>query len=247
MIKLSHDIDFFSEEISFEKIVVGGEKITYKTKSIIENKLKNKFFFSVGYTSNDAGATAFQCKEQHGTTLHHIHELAQYEELIYNQSISREHEKGSVLLTNLFRTTSPILRYEIGDSLAYKGNNCKCGRKSRVYELIGRHDSLIRIDIDGDIYLDVFQKEIEKFEFLNSQFQIELDRIDGYVKLIINFEKTDKNTFISEIENENFKKHIANFLEYEFFLEKNTIKHLEINILEPNSLKRIQLRQKLFL
>ncbi len=83
-----------------------------------------------------------------------------------------ENGTGDLLITNLYSYKQPIIRYRLGDRIKLSGQECTCGRKSRVIELIeGREmDKLIlpdkRVFPVTAIYLSRFADNILTYQLM---------------------------------------------------------------------------------
>jgi phenylacetate-coenzyme A ligase PaaK-like adenylate-forming protein len=55
----------------------------------------------------------------------------------------------SVLLTNLANDIQPLIRYDLGDSVTFKGEPCACGNPLPAIHVEGRRDDILRFETAG--------------------------------------------------------------------------------------------------
>lgn len=79
------------------------------------------------YDSWEFGTIAWQCPEHQG--LHVNNDLLHVE----------INEQGRLIITDLFNTEMPMIRYDIGDSAQWQSESCACGRKMPMLKnLVGK-------------------------------------------------------------------------------------------------------------
>ena len=94
------------------------------------------------YSSKEAGLMACQCYT--GNHFHITEELVLLEVLNGHNAACAAGETGRVVVTPLYSTAQPLIRYEQGD-LATVAHTCDCGSKLRVLLRIeGRQDPIFR-------------------------------------------------------------------------------------------------------
>lgn len=85
-------------------------------------------------------------------------------------------ESKSILITNLWNTSSPFIRYRINDRCTIHGEPCGCGRKSKWIEVKGR--DMVKVSFTD--------KSGQKIQMSDSEFEIVLYELnDGYVGIQI--------------------------------------------------------------
>lgn len=98
------------------------------------------------YGANDGGILAFECKEHCG---YHVSWERSYVEIIDNR----------IILTDLFNTSFPFIRYQVEDMTSGDGlitEPCKCGRTMfRLPDVSGRIFDMIK-DNDGNLVNSFF-------------------------------------------------------------------------------------------
>ena len=92
------------------------------------------------YGSMEASSIARDCTENGSL---HVDSHACLVEIVDEKGRPRKSGEGEIVVTPLFNTTMPLLRFRLGD-LASWGNRCSCGRETPVLKgLSGRMDDCI--------------------------------------------------------------------------------------------------------
>ncbi len=87
------------------------------------------------YGSREVGHVASRCPA--GGL--HVHQEDYYVEIEHDAAHSDAHGAGQILITPLFPTPMPLVRYRIGDVGTLAGSHCLCGRKHVLLgDLLGR-------------------------------------------------------------------------------------------------------------
>jgi phenylacetate-CoA ligase len=89
----------------------------------------------------EMGAYGFECAEQSGL---HVNEAEFIAEVI-DPTTGRPADEGELILTNLGRLGSPLLRYRTGDRVRVAREPCACGRRFMRLEggILGRVDDML--------------------------------------------------------------------------------------------------------
>jgi len=113
------------------------------TKRVIEESWGARCFDHPGAT--EIGAFGFQCEQQR--TAVHINEDEFIAEVIDPESGAPvgENEQGELVLTNLRRIGSPVIRYRTGDLVQPSDEACTCGRPFLLLQggVLGRVDDMV--------------------------------------------------------------------------------------------------------
>ena len=222
--------------LKIDKVATGGEHLFKEAKDYLSKILGIKKFASTGYTTNDTGTIGYQCEHLSGT-FHHVHEDLHYVEILdidTNKPVEVG-KIGKIVVTNLQRTLMPTIRYEVGDVGRWVDMRCKCGRKTKVFELLGRSDDIVVIG-GGNITPEIISTAIYPFETLSSHFQmlIKLNEHKDELTVLIEAKKDDFEDISSKI-----KDSILNLSkELRALSEDGLISEVKVEILKPNSLKR---------
>jgi len=128
-----------------KKIVVAGEPGANvpSTKKKIEEAWGAKCYDHTGAT--EVGAWGFECEPQPGGV--HINENEFITEVVNKETgeTAAEGERGELIITNLGRIGSPVIRYRTGDLVQPSYRPCVCGRPYVFLEggVLGRVDDMV--------------------------------------------------------------------------------------------------------
>jgi len=94
----------------------------------------------------EIGPVSYECPRRRGVL--HVMEAAYYPEAIDPDTLDRvgPGDSGELVLTNLGRTASPILRYRTGDTVRLaRETTCECGSQEMALEggILGRRDDMV--------------------------------------------------------------------------------------------------------
>lgn len=111
------------------------------------------------YSAKEAFAIGYQCPT--GRHFHINSEIVLCEILNDNDAPCEPGEMGRVIVTPLYSTAQPIIRYELGD-MAVPGAACSCGRTLPVIErIVGRTTHLFRFP-DGSVIAPLIPREFHR-------------------------------------------------------------------------------------
>lgn len=124
-----------------ESIRINPEMIISVAEVLEEN---DKYF--IGNTFNQIVHQIYQCTEGflaytciHGK-LHMNEDVVFFQERWLDEKKTRFHP----IITDMYRRSQPMVRYELNDILSYNDEKCKCGSPFRVLKSIeGRHDDIL--------------------------------------------------------------------------------------------------------
>ena len=147
-VALEQDIDLSRSKV--RKIVVGGEPgaSVPATRALIESRWAGARLFD-HYGMTEAGPVTFQCTED--ASVVHALEAYHYCEVIDPAtgapSAPDSDDLGELVLTNLGRLGSPVLRYRTGDLVRARRGACACGRHNLSFAggILGRADDMIQV------------------------------------------------------------------------------------------------------
>lgn len=98
-------------------------------------------------------------------------------------------ELGEMVITSLRKEASPLIRYRTRDMTRLIPGACPCGCSMPRHERIqGRSDDMI-IFRGVNIYPGQVASVLEKHAELNSEYQIELSRVDGLDHMVVRVER----------------------------------------------------------
>jgi phenylacetate-CoA ligase len=130
------------------------------------------------YSSKEAGVIGCQCRHAH--SFHMSSELGLVEILDADGRPCAEGQSGRVVVTPFFSTALPLIRYDQGDTAAWR-HSCGCGHPSPVIESIGgRSDDVLHLPDGprnvGTLLIDMM--EIDQFALAVQIAQISMLKIE---------------------------------------------------------------------
>ena len=147
-VALEQGIDLSKSRV--RAIVVGGEPgaSVPATRALIESRWAGAQLFD-HYGMTEVGPVTFQCTHDPGV----VHALEAYHlcEVIDPTTCdplpADSDAMGELVLTNLGRLGSPVIRYRTGDLVRPRRGECACGRHnlSFVGGILGRSDDMIQV------------------------------------------------------------------------------------------------------
>ena len=225
-------------ELHIDKVSTGGEHLFKESREYLRKILGVKQFASTGYTTNDTGCIGYQCQYTTGG-VHHVHEDLSYVEIldtVTNEPIAEYGKIGKIVVTNLQRKLMPTIRYEVGDLGRWIDGKCKCGRKTRLIELLGRSDDVLIIG-GGNIHPEVISSVIYPYEKLSSHFQLIAEAKTHKDRLKVIIEAKEEGDF-KRLEQEVKDKIYDVSKELKTMFNNSLIEDVEVNIVAPNTIKR---------
>ena len=173
------------DQAGVRKIVVAGEPggSIPGTKARIEQAWNAQLFDHTGAT--EVGAHGFTCAAQSGVHLNEGEFLVE----VINPKTLEPADEGELILTNLGRVGSPIIRYRTGDQVRLIRNGCDCGRTFVRMDggIIGRIDSMFIIR-GVNIFPSAIEAIVRSFprvvEFAIDLYSVEsMDEFEIYIEV----------------------------------------------------------------
>jgi phenylacetate-CoA ligase len=156
------------------------------TRERIERAWGARVFDHTGMT--EMGAVGFECEAQPGGM--HLIESEYIPEVINSETGEPvpEGDAGELVLTNLGRWGSPLIRYRTGDLARIRRGRCACGRWSGRLEggIMGRIDDMLVIR-GNNVYPSVVEAIILRFPAV-AEFRLEPSRLGATAGLRIAIE-----------------------------------------------------------
>ncbi|HXU89114.1 MAG TPA: phenylacetate--CoA ligase family protein [Methylomirabilota bacterium] len=136
----------------------------------IEDGWGARAFDHAGMT--EVGAYGYECAEQCGL---HVNEAEFIVEVLDSVTLAPA-EEGELVLTNLGRLGSPVVRYRTGDRVRITDAPCACGRTFRRLEggILGRLDDMLIIR-GVNVFPSAIEGIVRRFPAIE-EFQIEIFR-----------------------------------------------------------------------
>ncbi|MCG8407463.1 MAG: AMP-binding protein [Phycisphaerales bacterium] len=158
------------------------------TRAKIESSWGARVFDHTGMT--EIGPYGFECVEARGGV--HIHESEFIAEVIDPETTEpvSEGKSGELVLTNLGRWGSPLIRYRTGDHVRLTRERCSCGRWFARMEggILGRIDDMLIIR-GNNVYPATIEAILRQFPGV-AEFRMEVEERDAMADLRIDVEPT---------------------------------------------------------
>ncbi len=171
------------------RLVVAGEPggSIPATRARIEDAWGAKLYDHPGAT--EIGAHSFTCVFQNGV---HVHEGEFIAEVI-DPATGKSADAGELILTNLGRWGSPVIRYRTGDQVRLNRATCECGRTFARLDggIIGRIDSMLIVR-GVNIYPSAIEAIVRAYPEVQ-EFQMEVSRVNEMDELEIRVEIASDN------------------------------------------------------
>jgi len=226
---------------SVRMIQFAGENLSDNARTLLKEAFGDVELKAAGYTSADCGLMGYQCREC-AASEYHIPSDFQFIE-IYDFEKNRPcdvGELGEVVVTNLGRISSPVIRYRIGDMGYVKKDSCTCGDKNPLIILKGRAGEDFKF---GGAYVSMGQIEKCFSEFISkdgvsANYQVIIDEIEkGKTSFVLKIESSDtqKSKKYGDLIKDNLKNEVALFKEA---VDVGFIKVFEVEFVKLGSLDR---------
>ncbi|MFC1809702.1 phenylacetate--CoA ligase family protein [Candidatus Omnitrophota bacterium] len=112
-------------------IITSAELLTDEDRFLIEEVFKTKIYNRYG--CREFAVLASEC--EYGNM--HINDECYYLEFLRSDgTLCKFGEEGEIVITDLFNTSMPMIRYKIGDTGMMVDGECKCGRGLRIMKMI---------------------------------------------------------------------------------------------------------------
>jgi phenylacetate-CoA ligase len=150
---------------SVRAVIVAGEPggSIPATRERIERAWGARVFDQHGLT--EVGPASFECIERPGAL--HLNENEFIGEVVDSETLAPvgDGEPGELLLTNLGRTASPVIRYRTGDVVVRETSPCGCGRTlARLAGgILARTDDMVNIR-GVNVYPAAIESVLRRFE-----------------------------------------------------------------------------------
>jgi phenylacetate-CoA ligase len=177
------------ERSAVRKIIVAGEPggSVAGTKARIEEAWGARLFDHTGAT--EIGAHGFTCLGQCGVHLNEGEFLVE----VIDPSTLKSADEGELVITNLDRIGSPVLRYRTGDHVRINHEVCECGRTFVRMDggIIGRIDQMLIVK-GVNIFPSSLESIVRSFPSVQ-EFRVIVDEISAIDELTIIVEVAGDN------------------------------------------------------
>lgn len=225
---LAQAVEEQGADITFEKIYYSGNHLTEKSRQYLQHVFHCDHIRSFGYAAVETGPIGYQCPHC-GPYDYHVFEDWGY--------VERE-DDGSVLVTNLYRTLHPIIRYRLGDLVDIVKEPCPCGKSSQKIRLYSRNDSILRLSTT-DLYLWDIEQVMEANSKMSPFYQLEVSvREDLYLDIAIQMEAKEHLEATQELALTLLKEIKGKSKALGDDKDKNLIANTRLKITAPGTIKR---------
>jgi len=218
-------------EDTVKAIFPTAETVTDEMRNVIETFFKTKMYNQ--YASSEGAPFIFECSKGN---LHLELQSGVFEVL---DDFNKPCKKGKLVVTSFTTHATPLIRYDIGDSIELSDEACTCGNNNPlVKEILGRIDDYIYSPETGKINLGNVSNTLKDTKGI-VKFQVHQNVLDTLEIAII----IDEQLFTKEIEkifiknwrdrvglkmniNLNYVKKIDVEKSGKYRIVKNNIKHL---------------------
>ena len=184
---LENGIDF--KKLPLRVGIFGGEPWSKAMRQEMEENMGIDTHNIYGLSEIMGPGVAIDCSEHNGLHLWEDHFIAEIVDPATGEPVP-EGELGELVLTNLTKEGSPLIRYRTRDLTSIDTRPCKCGRThARLQRFAGRSDDMLIIR-----GVNVFPQQIEgilmESEGLTPNYQIIVDRVNNSDTLEVMVEMT---------------------------------------------------------
>jgi phenylacetate-CoA ligase len=179
-------LDLVGAKVS--KLFVAGEPggSIPEVRQKIENAWGARVFDHTGMT--EMGAVSFECMEAPGGV--HVNEaefIAEVADPSSGQAVA-EGQAGELVLTNLGRWASPLIRYRTNDQVRMTREKCKCGRWFARLEggILGRLDDMFTVR-GNNVFPAALEGVIRRFAEV-AEFRVEISNGAGLTEVRVEVE-----------------------------------------------------------
>jgi len=174
-------------DLKLRKAYLGAEPYSENTRKKVEDLFKIDAYNSYGMSEMNGPGVAFECVNKCGM---HLWEDNYLLEVIDPRSgeLLGEEKEGEIVLTNLTRRATPLLRYRTRDIAAVCKGSCSCKRTHRrISRIAGRTDDMLIIN-GVNIYPSQIEEVIMRIPQVGTNYQICLEKDGTLDKLIVKVE-----------------------------------------------------------
>ncbi len=165
------------KDFKVKRLIHTGEPLPKALREKIEDRWSAPAFDNFGSVES-GGAPAFECEAKQGM---HISEDAFHFEVVdpITGKNLPDGEEGLLVMTTLFKQSSPIIRYSIGDFTSIDRSPCSCGRTfSRMSSVRARLDDMIKVRGTA-VYPTSVEPVVRKYQELASEYRLVIDTVEN--------------------------------------------------------------------
>ncbi len=185
------------QDLALRKAFIGAEPHSENTRRKLEELLQIEAYNSYGLSELNGPGVAFECVCKKDM---HVWEDAYIAEVIHPQTgaVLKEGEEGELVLTNVVRRATPMLRYRTRDLAFLYPQGCDCGRTHRrLSRILGRTDDMLIIN-GVNVFPSQIEEKIMKIPEVATNYQIYVDKKGALDRLTVKVEIYPK-LFLGEV------------------------------------------------
>ncbi len=185
------------QDLALRKAFIGAEPHSENTRRKLEELLQIEAYNSYGLSELNGPGVAFECVCKKDM---HVWEDAYIAEVInpHTGAVLKEGEEGELVLTNLVRRATPMLRYRTRDLAFLYPQGCDCGRTHRrLSRILGRTDDMLIIN-GVNVFPSQIEEKIMKIPEVATNYQIHVDKKGALDRLTVKVEIYPK-LFLGEV------------------------------------------------
>jgi phenylacetate-CoA ligase len=175
------------KDLSLRKAYLGAEPYSENTRKKVESLFKMDVYNSYGLSEMNGPGVAFECVHKCGMHLWEDTYLLEIVDPRTGEPLPEEKE-GEIVLTNLTRRATPLLRYRTRDIAFVHKGPCDCKRTHRrLSRITGRTDDMLIIN-GVNVYPSQIEEVIMRIPEVGTNYQIYLEKEGTLDKLIVKVE-----------------------------------------------------------
>jgi len=185
------------KDLALRKAFIGAEPHSENTRRKLQDLLQIDAYNSYGLSELNGPGVAFECVCKKDM---HVWEDAYIAEIIdpNTGAVLMDGQEGELVLTNLVRRATPILRYRTRDLAFLHPEGCECGRTHRrLSRILGRTDDMLIIN-GVNVFPSQIEERIMKIPEVATNYQIHVDKKGALDRLTVKVEIYPK-LFLGEV------------------------------------------------
>ncbi|HRX15234.1 MAG TPA: phenylacetate--CoA ligase [Spirochaetota bacterium] len=175
------------KDFVIKKAMIGAEPHSEEIRQKIEDYLQIDAYNSYGLSEMNGPSVAFECEYKKGM---HLWEDSYIMEVVDKEKLTPvpEGTTGELVLTNLIRESTPIIRYRTRDLTKIIPGECPCGRTHRRIErILGRTDDMLIIN-GVNVFPSQIEEVIMKMPNIGNNYRIVVRKKGTLDELIVDTE-----------------------------------------------------------
>lgn len=214
---------FSIKDFNLKKALIGAEPHSEDTRRKIEALYGIDAYNSYGLSEMNGPGVAFECEYKAGM---HVWEDAYIPEIIDRHTLLPiKKGEGELVLTNLVRHATPILRYRTRDLTEFEVADCLCGRTHRrIKRIKGRTDDMLIIN-GVNIFPSQIEEVIMKIPEIGNNYLIEVSKQGDLDKITVKTEVSSKIFTDDTRDLNNLKHRIKENLKATIFINPEVTLH----------------------